>query len=35
MIRTPPWTKVTYDPATPQDEPRAPYEIGEQQQGQQ
>jgi len=32
MIRTPPWTKVTYDPATPQNEPQAPYEISEQQQ---
>lgn len=34
MIRTAPWTKVTYDPVTPQDEPRAPYEISEQQQQQ-
>ena len=40
MVRTPPWTAVTYDPARDQDEPRAPYEINEaaqqgQQQGQQ
>jgi hypothetical protein len=34
IVRAPPWTKVTYDPATPQDEPRAPYEIDAQQQGQ-
>ncbi len=26
-IRTPPLTRVTYDPATEQDEPRVPYEL--------
>jgi hypothetical protein len=34
-IRTPPGTRITYDPARPQDEPRAPYEINAAQQEQQ